>query len=147
MKNVKNYTAFALCVAFGCIGLTSCAKSTTVKEKVEISILAKNSWYSNVDYADSKIVNTVIENSGYNVNWRLNAPSNYYDTVRPLLLQKSNLADIVQVPDLDANAEYIHAGVFIKLDEYMQYMPNFKKYLEEDPTIKASLTAEDGHIY
>ena len=148
MKNVKKYATYVLCVAFGCIGITSCAKSTTEKEKVEISILAKNSWYSNVDYADSQIVNTVIQNSGYSVNWKLNAPSNYYDTVRPLLLQqKSYLADIVQVPDLDANADYINTGNFIKLDEYMDYMPNFKKYLEEDPAIKASLKAEDGHIY
>ena len=147
MGKIIKYSAFILCVAFSYMGLTSCAKTTTEKGKVEISILAKNSWYSNVDYADSEIVNTVTQNSGYNVNWKLNAPSNYYDTVRPLLLQKSNLADIVQVPDLDANAEYINAGVFTKLDQYMEYMPNFKRYLELNPTIKASLTAEDGHIY
>lgn len=149
MRNLKKYAAFILCLTFGCTGLTSCESKTTDEkiEKPTISILAKNAWYTNVDYSESKIVNTVIENSGYNVNWKLNAPSNYYDTVRPLLLGKSNLADIVQVPDLDANADYINAGDFVKLDQYMDSMPNFKKYLEENPIIRASLTAEDGHIY
>lgn len=38
-------------------------------------------------------------------------------------------------------------GFFIKLDEYLDQMPDFKKYLEENPDIATSITAYDGHIY
>lgn len=147
-KNLKKQVAFLMCVVFGCSGISGCGKTESkTTEKPTISILAKNSWYSNVDYAESEIVSTVVSNSGYEVNWKLNNPSTYYDTVRPLILSKASLADIVQMPDLDLNSEYSKTGMFAKLDEYLDQMPNFKKYLEENPTIKASLTSENGHIY
>lgn len=147
-KGFVQQTAYLLCIIVGCTGLWGCAKENDDKaEKPVISVLAKNSWYSNVDYAESEIVNTVIDKSGYKVSWKLNPPTTYYDTVRPLILAKNNLADIVQMPDLDLNSEYSKTGVFVKLDEYLEYMPNFKKYLEDNPSIKASLTTESGHIF
>ncbi len=36
---------------------------------------------------------------------------------------------------------------FIKLDEYLDQMPDLKAYLEENPDIATSITAYDGHIY
>ena len=38
-------------------------------------------------------------------------------------------------------------GFFVKLDEYLDDMPDFKQYLEDNPTIATSITAYDGHIY
>ncbi len=38
-------------------------------------------------------------------------------------------------------------GVFVKLDEHMDKMPDLKKFLDDNPDIKAGMTASDGHIY
>lgn len=128
--------------------LTGCGKSDTASNsKVKISILAKNSWYSDVDYINADIVKSAIESTGYDVEWKLRDPSGYFDVVKPQLLAKEKLADIVQLPDLDASMEYIDRKIFVSLDSYMEKMPNFKKYLDENPDIRASLTADDGHIY
>lgn len=151
MKKVrlKRDMAILLCILCFVIMSAGCkqAKNEGSQDKEKINVVAKNSWYSNVDLAESKIVNAVVDNSGYQVNWKLNATATYNDTVRNLLLEKNPIGDIVQLPDLDEYEEYIHAGDFICLDEYLDVMPNLEKYLEDNPDIKASLTAEDGHIY
>ena len=145
-KYILMVFACAICISgMGC-GQFNSGKSSPKKD---ISILAKNSWYSNVDYLQSDVISKVSEDSGYNVQWSLIQPANYYDAVRKLLLTKNsdNLADIVQLPDLDMNMDYIEAEVFISLDNYLDLMPNFSRYLDENPGIRASLTTEDGHIY
>lgn len=38
-------------------------------------------------------------------------------------------------------------GYFVNLLDYMDQMPNFSKYLSENPDIKTSITAYDGNIY
>ena len=43
---------------------------------------------------------------------------------------------------------YSAQGILLALDGYIdEYMPNFKKVLEEHPEVKAAVTAPDGHIY
>lgn len=123
------------------------AAPITDAENATVSLLAMNSWYSNVDYADADIINTLATNAGVALDWTLVSPTNYSDSVSPMLASGSDLPDIVQLPDLDENMTYIKSGLFLALDEYMDYMPNYKKFLDANPTIKASLTAEDGHIY
>lgn len=38
-------------------------------------------------------------------------------------------------------------GYFVDLNDYLDKMPEFKKYLEENPLVKSSITASDGGIY
>ncbi len=38
-------------------------------------------------------------------------------------------------------------GAFAALDEHFDIMPNFKKFLDENPEIKRDITYSDGHIY
>lgn len=123
------------------------AAPITDQEGVNVSILAQNSWYSTVDFASAPIIKEVADRAGVNIDWTLISPTNYEDSVRPMLASGTDLPDIVQLPDLDPNMSYIKAGLFVPLDEYMDNMPNYKKFLDEHPDIKASLTAEDGHIY
>ena len=54
---------------------------------------------------------------------------------------------IILMPNLDENQSCITSGMVEPLDEHFDVMPNFSRWLEENPTIKASLTASDGHIY
>lgn len=112
-----------------------------------VSILAQNSWYTTVDIKEAPIVKKVYEDAGITVDWSLVDPANYSDAVSPMLAAGMDLPDIVLLPDQDENMTYINSGIFVPLDEYFDYMPNFKKWLDENPTMKASLTSPDGHIY
>lgn len=112
-----------------------------------VSVLATNSWYSTVDLNNAEILAEVEKRAGVSVDWNLIDPTTYTDAVSPMLAAGTDLADIIYLPDLDANQTYINSGIFTPLDEKMDEMPNFKAYLEANPEIKASLTAQDGHIY
>ncbi|MCQ2536788.1 MAG: hypothetical protein MJ124_00140 [Lachnospiraceae bacterium] len=38
-------------------------------------------------------------------------------------------------------------GNFAQLDQYLEYMPNFKAFLDGNEVVKTTITAGDGHIY
>lgn len=171
MKKIKKTTMLVLSAAVAASALAGCSgsgKSSTQAETVNkeaeyaytgaapitdaegarVSILAQNSWYSTVDFAQTPIIQKVAEKAGVTIDWNLVSPTNYVNSISPLLAAGTDLPDIVELPDLDPNMTYIKSGLFVPLDDYIdQYMPNYKKFLEENPLIKASLTAEDGHIY
>lgn len=119
----------------------------TTKEGQSLKILARTSNYTNVDIANAEIVKKVIENAGITVNWQLVDYGNYQDSVALMLASGNVDADIIQIPDQDPNQKYIKSGLFVPLDEYFEYMPNFTAWLEKNPVIKAEITADDGHIY
>ncbi len=146
-KEVKRAIACAMAFMLAVVLLAGCTSNSGKSGKVQITLLAKDSWYSNVDYSKSEIINMVIEKSGYDISLKLRNPSSYYDDVRGIILDGNVNADIIQVPDMDTNMNYISAGAFAALDEYLEYMPNFSRYLEENKDIKAALTTDQGHIY
>ena len=43
--------------------------------------------------------------------------------------------------------EYGQDGAFVNLKDYWEYLPNFRKYLDENPDVEAVITAPDGNIY
>lgn len=124
-----------------------CSASALATEDVHVSMLAMNSWYSTVDLSNAQLLNEIAARANVTVDWNLIDPTIYSDTVSPMLAAGTDLPDIVQLPDLDANMIYLKSGMFVKLDEYMEHMPNYAKYLEANPDVKATLTATDGHIY
>lgn len=116
-------------------------------ETPTVSVLAMNSWYSTVDLSDAELLNDIAANAGVTVEWHLNDPTTYADSVSPMLASGQDLPDIVQLPDLDLNMDYLSTGMFEPLDEHFDIMPNYTKFLDANPDIKATLTAVDGHIY
>lgn len=116
-------------------------------EGASLSCVAQASYYSNVDLTQAEIVKKVQEGAGVTIDYTLIEPTTYADTVKPMLAAGSDLPDIMLLPDLDPNQNYINSGMFLPLDTYFAEMPNFTKWLEENPQVKASLTASDGHIY
>lgn len=119
----------------------------TKDDGASLKILAQTSNYTNVDIAKAEIVETVVANSGVSVDWQLVDYNNYADSVGPMLTTGSMDADIILLPDQDANQTYIKSGMFVALDQYFGSMPNFSSWLDANPVIKAEITAEDGHIY
>lgn len=47
----------------------------------------------------------------------------------------------------DLNQEGTLNGTFLKLDEYLDIMPNFSTFLENNSVVKTTITSGDGHIY
>jgi len=114
----------------------------------KLSILATNAWTTNVDLAQADIVKKIVDNAGITVDWQLLPPQNYADAVSPRLASGIDLPDIVYMPDQDQLMKYIKGGLVIPIDDlYEKYGVNLKKLYEQNPDIKASLTAPDGHMY
>jgi len=129
----------ALCLLLGC--------ASALAENPTISQLAINSYYSTVDLKDAYLLKKIADNAGVNVNWNLLDPGTYAESVSPMLASGQDLADVIMLPDLDTNQIYLSSGLFEPLDTHFDIMPNYKKFLDENPIIKGSLTAVDGHIY
>ena len=100
-----------------------------------------------MDIKSAPIVETVVANAGVQVDWDLHDYGTYADSVGPMLTTGQADADIILLPDQDPNQTYIKSGIFEPLDTHFDEMPNFTKWLDANPVIKAELTAEDGHIY
>lgn len=45
------------------------------------------------------------------------------------------------------NSNGVRNGTFLKLDEYLDIMPNFKAFLDQNSIVKTTITTGDGHIY
>ncbi|MBQ9333881.1 MAG: extracellular solute-binding protein [Lachnospiraceae bacterium] len=113
-----------------------------------IKILAQKSNYANVDITKAPIVLKVFEEAGVSPEWQLFDYDSYENMVTPILNSADTDADIIKIPDSgDPNQVYIKSGLFVPLDEFFDYMPNYTKWLSANPVEKAELTAEDGHIY
>lgn len=112
-----------------------------------IKIMAQESNYPNVDISKAPIVLKVFEEAGVEPAFQLMNYDNYPKDAAPIISSGDTDADIIKTPDNDPNQVYIKSGLFVPLDEYFDYMPNYTKWLSENPVEKAELTAEDGHIY
>ena len=161
-------TALLCAVSLAATGLTACGDSSSTTENavaspdfvydgtgpitdldgMTLTCVAQASNYSNVDMTQAEIVKKVQEGANVTIDYTLVNPTNYNDTVKPMLAAGSDLPDFIRLPDdMDPNQSYINSGLFEPLDTHFDEMPNFSKWLDENPSVKASLTASDGHIY
>ncbi len=139
--------ALVLALTLCCSVALAESPAITDQEGASVSILAMNSWYSTVDLSNATLLNEIASRANVSIKWNLLDPTSYADSVSPMLASGQDLPDIVQLPDLDPQQTYLSSGMFVKLDEHFDIMPNYKKYLDEHPDHKALLTASDGHIY
>ncbi|MCR4832469.1 MAG: extracellular solute-binding protein [Butyrivibrio sp.] len=86
--------------------------------------------------------------AGINVTWNTILNSDWGDK-KAVLLAGGNLPDAFMGSICFTETDILtNTGSFIALDDYIdEYMPNLKKIMEEDPTMKALATSADGHIY
>lgn len=96
------------------------------------------------DYKDMKAIQDLQTSTNINVTW--NHPTSYsLDTT----MTGKNLPDAIFHASF-TDPFLIQYGVkrnkILKVDEYLQYMPNFKAILDKRPDIKKQIEI-DGHIY
>lgn len=64
-----------------------------------------------------------------------------------IMLTSEPLPDIIQAMKTEINRDAVN-GSMIPLDDLIdEYAPNFKKMLEEEPSLRAQIEASDGKIY
>jgi len=103
MSRIVKYILVGTMLMVICMTTACSNKNKDNTAGVHISILAKNSQYTDVDYESTEVIRKVSENSGYDIEWKLRQPDSYYDVVRELILNGDTLADIIQLPDMDMN--------------------------------------------
>ncbi|NIK78055.1 putative aldouronate transport system substrate-binding protein [Paenibacillus castaneae] len=79
-----------------------------------------------------------------------NAPKDAFETKKSLVLVSGTYPDIFYAAGLTPaeQVNYGGQGILVPLEDLIEgYAPNIKKLLDENPDIRKSITAPDGHIY
>ncbi len=119
------------------------------KNDVSFKIISsKNSLAT--DYNQMKVFKDLDASTNVHVNWE-NITESSYETQKSLILSSpARYPDAIYHAGF-SNKELIQYGtsrkVLAAIDQYLDYMPNFKKILNDRPDIKAALQSPDGHIY
>ncbi len=105
---------------------------------------------SALDYNEMKIMQDLYEQTNVNVSWE-NVSESVYSTQKNLILgNSSDRPDAIYHAGMSAGEiiRYANRKVLLPISDYLKYMPNFSKILEERPDIKEQITnVEDGKIY
>ncbi len=105
---------------------------------------------SALDYNDMKIMQDLYDQTGVTVNWE-NVSESVYSQQKSLIFGNAeNRPDAIYHAGMGSGEiiKYAKRKVLVPISDYLDYMPNFKKILEERPDIERQLiNIEDGKIY
>ena len=105
---------------------------------------------SALDYNDMKIMQDLFTATNVTVNWENVSESVYSQQKNLIFGNADNRPDAIYHAGMSAGEiiKYAKRNVLVPISDYLEYMPNFAKILEERPDIKAQLVnSEDGKIY
>ncbi|HEY8436386.1 MAG TPA: hypothetical protein VIK63_05005, partial [Haloplasmataceae bacterium] len=118
------------------------------KGLIEFEILApKNSLAD--DYNDMLIFKTLYDLTNVDVKWRNITETAYAEKKGLIMADKKNLPDAIYHAGFSEKEIILYASrkQIIAIDDYLDYMPYFKKILEERPDIERIVRSADGKIY
>lgn len=119
-----------------------------VETQVEYKIVSpKNAMAKS--YNDMELFQQMEADTNVKINWENMSEESFSTRKNLILSDKKNLPDAMYhagFSDKDI-IQYSSSGLVIPIDEYLDYMPNFKGILEKREDIKNMITAPDGHIY
>lgn len=105
---------------------------------------------SALDYNDMKIMQDLFEQTNVNIVWENVSESVYGQQKNLIFGNADNRPDAIYHAGMGAGEiiKYAKRKTLLPISDYLEYMPNFSKILEERPDIKNQLTnVEDGKIY
>ncbi len=117
-------------------------------KKISFSVYSSKNTSAD-DYNDMKIMETLFEQTNVNVQWENVSESSYTDQ-KTLKLSKPDGLDAIYHAGLTPEeiSQYADRGRILPISDYLQYMPNFSKILNDRPDIKRQITnVDDGKIY
>ena len=105
---------------------------------------------SALDYNDMKIMQDLFASTNVNVFWENVSESVYSQQKNLIFGNADDRPDAIYHAGMSAGEiiKYAKRKVLVPISDYLEYMPNFARILEERPDIKAQLiNVEDGKIY
>ena len=105
---------------------------------------------SALDYNDMKIMQDLYASTNVNVFWENVSESVYAQQKNLIFGNADDRPDAIYHAGMSSGEiiKYAKRKVLVPISDYLEYMPNFSKILEERPDIKAQLiNVEDGKIY
>ena len=105
---------------------------------------------SALDYNDMKIMQDLYASTNVNVFWENVSESVYSQQKNLIFGNADDRPDAIYHAGMSSGEiiKYAKRKVLVPISDYLEYMPNFSKILEERPDIKAQLiNVEDGKIY
>lgn len=111
---------------------------------------AKSNANINYDWNDLPVWNKYEEMTNINVEWVEQVSKDALEEKRNLALASGTLPDVFYASNLSNldTFKYGKQGTFLDLSELIEdYAPNLKKYLDDNPDVKKSITFPDGKIY
>lgn len=96
---------------------------------------------------DSFVTTKIIKDKfNINMDWQINPYDGYFDKLN-VMVASNSLPDLIAPIPIDQAKDLGGKGALVPLDQYMDKMPNLKKYFDKDKISYASSMASDGHIY
>lgn len=145
MRKLVIYSFFAVFWFIAVILFCNLGKIEDVSGDHEFTVLAVKEDAVK-DYNTMPVFQKIAEDTGTDVHYIYNTSMQY-----------NNNPDPVGISGIDAiyhsgfsNLKLYNYGKrnrIVAIDEYLEYMPNFSRILEERPDIKEALTSPNGHIY
>lgn len=105
---------------------------------------------SALDYNDMKIMQNLYASTNVKVNWENVSESVYGQQKNLILGNAKDRPDAIYHAGMSAGEiiKYSQRKVLLPISDYLEYMPNFAKILEDRPDIKYQLSnVSDGKIY
>ena len=105
---------------------------------------------SALDYNDMKIMQDLYASTNVKVNWENVSESVYASQKNLIFGNAKDRPDAIYHAGMSAGEiiRYAERKVLLPVSDYLEYMPNFAKILEERPDIKNQITnVSDGKIY
>ncbi|WP_068773424.1 extracellular solute-binding protein [Paenibacillus sp. FJAT-26967] len=79
-----------------------------------------------------------------NVSFKVQPVMSDYATTMNLAISSGEIPDLMMVNSLKAANTHGSSGAFVNFFDHLDKMPNYKKFLEDHPDVKASILSPDG---
>ncbi|GAB6931520.1 extracellular solute-binding protein [Paenibacillus sp. JCM 10914] len=131
--------------------LSGCSKEGGVKEanpesandKKEITLQMMTFSHTNWPYKESwPIYQYLKEETG--ISFKVQPVMSDYTTTMNLAISSGEIPDLMMVNSLSAANTHGGSGAFVDFFEHLDTMPNYKKFLEEHPEVKAAILSPEG---
>lgn len=141
MKKIVGITLAAILA----LGAAGCAGSGDKDAAMNVEMMVCNDSKNN-DQANYMMVKLFKEKFNINLTLTQNSINGHLEKLK-LLAASNELPDIISpLPEAEAK-NYGSKGALVAVDEYIDQMPNLKKYIDGDKVVYTSMLANDGHLY
>jgi putative aldouronate transport system substrate-binding protein len=82
-----------------------------------------------------------------NIDFKVTVPAGDYTTAVNLAISSGDMPDLLIMPSLTAANNNGNSGALLNYFENLDKMPNYKKFLEQHPEVKAATLSPDGKSY